>query len=294
MIRPSIQNLTMLLAAVLVILAGGITSVTSITAGLNAVEDARNNGDRNVAASLVAGTKNAEMLAGRLMKTMLNVTNNAVVDHISVPIIVLNSIMHQLRALHPDITTSPEWIDTTLRTMLASFHQEMSSHGLRQVMYDALDFSPNSNATGPWGGFLGFFWSSDIGNHAGEHSHFPIVMETNDNKTGTFGTNYQSVVAGKADASGKMVDTDKECQYLVVYFPDDDDVLGYCPMTWAEAVNDPNWDLVKDETLYNGFVDDGSTLLPANKPVWSSLTSTSGYMHVEIASAWTHPEMINR
>ncbi|KAJ9445120.1 hypothetical protein DIPPA_30393 [Diplonema papillatum] len=295
MIRPSIQNLTMLLAAVLVILAGGITSVTSIKAGWDAVDDSRESGDRNVAGCLSAGTENAEMLADRLMKTMLNVTANAVVDHISVPLVVLDSIMHQLRALHPDVTTSPEWIDTTLRTMLASFHQKMSSHGLRQIMYEALDFSPNSSPTGPWGGFIGFVWSSDMANRIGGHSHFPVVIATRNEETNTFGTNRANVTTGKAGPSGKMVDADKPCNAAVIYSEDDDDVYGFCSMPWWIGTRgDPNWVRVGEETLYNAFVDDGSTLLPADEPLWSGLFSTSGFMHVEISASWTHPEMINR
>ena len=293
-----IQSLTLALSCLLIICTGTLIGSITITTWNDLLRKARDNGDEGVSQCLNSGELDIKAMSGRFLHAVVGrvaVGFDAFFEAPERPIHVLNEFV---QSYHPNVSTSPAFIDKTIRPMWrALFMDAALRHGVQSATYESLPFSPayphpvarDLQATGrgppalsfrstPWGGSVHFFRANGVSAYLTNDTVIPLVMESRDMRTGAFQHGPIGIV-GEASPNGNIWNSQRGCNLFANY--SNDQWMGSCVFPYSFT-----------GMLMEDLIDGKLGLSAGNFTYVPAKVGFSGIV-LQAFFAMTHPEMIN-
>ena len=284
-----IKSLTSLAIAAFIICTGTLIGVLAVLNGRNATDDAVKTGNVGVDDCIAGAVSNVEEVTRRLLASTLDQVESEFKSFLEIPKSVSEELIHQLSAQHPDIVTSPTFLNKTVRPQLAAKVYTMADRGVRQIGLFPYPFSPNS-IEGQWGGTVGIITADETMGKLPENGHVLMVLETSNDTTGAFQDNEVLVDFGTANKRGELIGRDDPCSAYVDFTKNE--TSGLCRFPWSLVRNDV-WIEMHSRALNNAALDSG-ILEEANTVHYTPMSASGSFLAVYAYATWTHPEMINR
>eukprot|EP00754_Rhynchopus_humris_P037808 Rhum_TRINITY_DN2036_c0_g1::Rhum_TRINITY_DN2036_c0_g1_i1::g.5444::m.5444 len=301
----SIRATLMSLSILLVVATGVIIGAIAITSGDKSVDNARQTGDEGVAMCLSSGDSDIKLMAGRYLSSVLKNVQVEVDRFFDIPEQILQGWRADLDVIHPNVSTSPEYINTVMRLRMRRKFEQVSALGVDTVNYEALSFSPAHPTPPPpkgtptfhgWGGYLAFSNADETnGVLPTDGTPIRVAIETRDIATQTFQEGGYYTI-GQCDEFGTLLHTPLQgydltsCALRGVRY-DQGGVMGFCLLprllfdkgAVAETV---------DYMLQNINVPNGR-LAPVNEAIFHPMWTVSNRMKMQVSLTLAHPEMLN-
>ena len=226
-----IQSLTLALSCLLIICTGTLIGSITITTWNDLLRKARDNGDEGVSQCLNSGELDIKAMSGRFLHAVLEGVESAIDKYFEVPEMSLRVGGGYVEMHHPNVSTSPAFVDKQLRPLLKTLFDDTVHHGVSNIAYEALPFSPayphpiDLARSYPWGGSILYFRATPLTGIQRNDTPIALQLESRDMYTNTFQHGPMSRI-GEAGPDGNMWNTQRGCNYFSDY--ENDIWLGNC------------------------------------------------------------------
>ena len=292
----SIQSLTVLLCVVLILSTGAIIGGFTLSTWDDLLEKARDTGDEGFGMCLDSGTADIETVSARYLRSVLGNVDTAVLEYLKVPEQLMMSVVNLAKAHHPNVSTSPAFMDNIMRPALSSTFRAGYDAGVGFVAYESYPWSPAHPV--PWkmsDGYAG--WGSrcllthvtiSAGITPTNGTAILLKLEMVDPVTLQPGQS-DMLVLSEVDTVGALKYTSEPCNVRPDY--NKGDVRGLCiyPVVMLEPPGSLT-NLARGRELHNLGADD-PPLLPAETIVYSAAMARWESMAWELSYTFTHPDM---
>ena len=301
----SIRATLMSLSILLVVATGVIVGAIAITSGNKSVNNARQTGDEGVAMCLSSGDSDIKLMAGRYLSSVLKNVQVEVDRFLDIPEQILQGWRADLDVIHPNVSTSPQYINTVMRLRMRRKFEQVSSLGVDIVNYEALSFSPAHPTPPPpkgtptfngWGGYLAFSNADETnGVLPTDGTPIRVSIETRDIATQTFQEGGYYTI-GQCDEYGVLLHTPLQgydlssCALRNVRY-DQGGVMGFCLLPRLLFDSGAVAETV-DYMLQNINVPNGR-LAPVNQAIFHPMWTVSNRLKMQVSLTLAHPEMLN-
>ena len=289
-----IQSLTVLLCVSLVIITGVLIGAISITNGVELVDKARNTGQNGIDNCLASGEQDLRTIAARYLQSVVNKTENSVLDYLQVPEKSLMELAALAKAYHPDVSTSPTFINDVLRANMRTRLSVLAPQGTDQIGYFPFPYSPSHPTTNPtgdiaWGGDLVFFMANFAAGVLPKTGPTPVLLLESRLADGTWGQNSTHIELGQADDLGVKLYRDQPCRSYINW--NEGEVMGHCPVP-KEFVASEGWVEMHKRSKWNAFTASG-VLSESDVVQFTPVVANSFYLTIFATLTFTHPDMLN-
>ena len=226
-----IQSLTLALSCLLIICTGTLIGSITITTWNDLLRKARDNGDEGVSQCLNSGELDIKAMSGRFLHAVLEGVESAIDKYFEVPEMSLRVVGGYVEMHHPNVSTSPAFVDKQLRPLLKTLFDDTVHRGVTNIAYEALPFSPayphplDLARSYPWGGNFVYFRAMAASGIQRNDTPIALLLETRDMFTNTFQHGPLARI-GEAGPDGNMWNTQRGCNYFSDY--ENDIWLGNC------------------------------------------------------------------
>ena len=310
-----VQSLTISLSVAMVfctvVIVGGIT----ISSGIDLINKARDTGDEGVALCLTSTDNDIKGLATTYLLNVLGNTQRDLEGFLDTPANAIRRMADFAQAHHPNVSTSPHFIEDKMRPYIRTAYNELQDAGVEILAYDGLPFSPAhpdlwvpdkiipdpsnqfGNGVRPdygsagWGSYVSYFLA-DEGTAGVLAPGQKVVMFTQTADAATLNTSHSNyMIMGEADHIGAAVHRPSAgCRIGTIRY-DKGEYMGLCVM--------PRFVLFGTDALEsharmwrNIYTADGP-LNPPDVPYFQPMVTSKHRMLLSIAHTFTHPEQIN-
>ena len=281
-----IQSLTLALSCLLIICTGTLIGSITITTWNDLLRKARDNGDEGVSQCLNSGELDIKAMSGRFLHAVLEGVESAIDKYFEVPEMSLRVGGGYVEMHHPNVSTSPAFVDKQLRPLLKTLFDDTVHHGVSNIAYEALPFSPayphplDLARSYPWGGSIVYFRATPLTGIQRNDTPIALLLESRDMFTNTFQHGPMSRI-GEAGPDGNMWNTQRGCNYFSDY--ENDVWLGNCMIPRAYSGADYRMtELLTGDIKYMA----GTLEYPPVKATFDQLVLSCSYSPV-------HPEMLD-
>ena len=292
-IPRSIQSLAIILSVSLILCTGVLIGAITITTANDVINLSRRSGEQGLQKCLDSGERDLRLIASRYLKEVVIRTGFEVEQFLNVPENALRDFVALASAHHPDVATSPHFINTTMREMLRTRVSVLESQGTDQVGYFVFPFSPSHPLPSPpqqpeWGGSVSFAHATEQNGVIPPNGPKPVLVLEERLANGSIGHNSSLYNMGEVDALGHLRYRDMPCDRFTNWTAGER--RGLCYMS-DEYMGD-FWIELHQRGWRNAMQDHG-VLNPANEVVFSPLVSNFMWLNIWASISFTHPLMEN-
>ena len=309
-----IQSLTIALCVTLIVctavLVGSITMTTSNEqidkcwdVSDRLLEMTRATGDEGVTNCLDSGLTDLQQLAAQYLRTTLDGVSAQLENFLNAPERVLDDLTALAQNQHPDVVSSPGWIDNNLRKVMRTRMDVLYSAGTTQLGYYALPWSPSHppDAADPmataWGGsiiYIRAHWSLGLLPTDREPPWLVIESRRGDylanwNQPGSFGYNRSHSYVGDTDSLGNMKFPGQACQSPTNWAGGGFMTCDIPAETMGEVFNK----MIHGALLNAANPSSAATLTKVNEVVFTPLVPNFSYLTLFASRTFTHKDARN-
>ena len=280
-----IQSLTLALSCLLIICTGTLIGSITITTWNDLLRKARDNGDEGVSQCLNSGELDIKAMSGRFLHAVLEGVESAIDKYFEVPEMSLRVVGGYVEMHHPNVSTSPAFVDKQLRPLLKTLFDDTVHRGVANLQYEALPFSPaypqpiDLARSYPWGGSIILLRATPTGGAPKNNTIVPMVLESRDMFTNTFQMS-PMVRMGEAGPDGNIWNTQRGCNYVADY--ENDVWIGNCLLPRSYSGNYRMTELLTGDIKYRA----GTLQYAPMKASYNERRLSCSYSPV-------HPEMLD-
>ena len=298
-----LQCLTLLLAVSLILATGALIGSIAITTWEDLLETSEQTGEESVAMCLVNGEGDVTLVGGRYLKSVVVSVKESMENIFDTPETAIHSLRYFAEAQHPNKSTDPQYIDTSIRRVMRAVFESSSHNGVTNMVYNAFPISPAyphpfphqaTQPVAPWGGQIVMFTADPVvGILPTNGSVVKLTMSSINPATLQMAHSNLSV-AGEMDGEGFLADKTAHPYGLDCGIPVDYNkgkLMRRCLVPGA-MITSPGM-MHANKLMFENMVDDTSELKEADTTQYLPVSSMLGLIILQATYVFTHPEQIN-
>eukprot|EP01059_Diplonema_ambulator_P007050 TRINITY_DN16585_c0_g1_i1.p1 TRINITY_DN16585_c0_g1~~TRINITY_DN16585_c0_g1_i1.p1 ORF type:complete len:860 (+),score=118.51 TRINITY_DN16585_c0_g1_i1:342-2921(+) len=278
MMYTSIQCLSITLSVLLVACTGLLVGVISVLTANTALDTAWGVGNRTVEMCIEGATSNTDLVAGRLLGSILDEVRVDILAFIKHPEIIVNELSQMYREQPISMSLSAVFTDKVIRPIVSAMARTVYAEGVLQLLAQTESGMVASTLA-----------DETLGTLPTNGDPIFLMAESSIYVNGSFEFGWDSNYfgLGNSDGLGNIVNRNKSCVLQPNYNTIPQGTMGYCWLPWA-AIRRGQWITLHNRAYDNYKTADGILDEP-DKVHYSPLSSVGGTLSIFAYGSWTNP-----
>eukprot|EP01061_Rhynchopus_euleeides_P045273 TRINITY_DN8060_c2_g1_i2.p1 TRINITY_DN8060_c2_g1~~TRINITY_DN8060_c2_g1_i2.p1 ORF type:complete len:870 (+),score=346.17 TRINITY_DN8060_c2_g1_i2:286-2895(+) len=293
MVDFGIQSLTVLMSVLTIVFTGALIGSISVTTSNDVLKKTRDEGDQYVQTCLSSGQSDVRNMSALYLNSVLERVEASVSEWLEGPERAIKTMVRYANARHPNESTSPKFIDESVRSMLFAEYASIADRGVNNLMFETLWWSKahphdtmadrgldfTANDTLGWGGMITYFLVYTTGD--------TICSDTRNNDTMAF-SNGGFIHSAAADPLGRLTPTDDPCDLTLA-----SGKHGWCKTNRRQFEQQGVIKMRNEAILNVRDAADDDFLIPADQMYFYPAMAAYTTMWFILSHPYTHPDMLN-
>ena len=160
--RPTLRSVAIVLCVAVLFLTAVLVGTVSWTVLVPLIDSAHDAADEELERAFIVSQFEVEKVTAELFLSYADLVQRDIHGLLDMPELTLLELSEFLQQFHPDQLTDSHFIDEMIRPELMTTLRSLAKHGMRELMYEALPFSPSfPNATSHRGGLVTLYAIDD-------------------------------------------------------------------------------------------------------------------------------------
>ena len=153
--RPTLRAVAIAMCVVILVLTAALVGSVSWLILAPLIDDAHDAADVELERAFTVSQVEAEKMTAELFLSYSDLVRRDIHGLLDMPELTLMELSEFMQQFHPDQLTDSHFIDEMIRPELMTVLRSLAKHGMRELMYEALPYSPSfPNTTSHRGGLV--------------------------------------------------------------------------------------------------------------------------------------------